>query len=474
MKLYLLAVTLVFHLAACSFQESTLPAKKTHPTYLSQQETHTLLKQWQRNHYRSTDRLKVSFHSEHKLAPKFNQLISGISISRFATRSKGNGLPVAVSTKKHHFSVITQNAYQSHLYKGTLIAKRLSPDQYKLTLYNPLNPIHSEQLALRRQENILIDHLTNLPGNSRLKFKGLFNPQRYQYTKGIYLTEPYNPKKIPILMIHGILSTPETFTAMADRIEQDPQLRKKYQIWYYYYPTGTPWLTTATHFRDTLNRLTKTLDPKGRHKNLSKIVIIAHSMGGLITRLSLSYPSNKISQAYLNGNDPLKIGNATFAKSLNHFSHFKPLKQPANVIFIATPHRGSSLASGFLGWTARRVISIPKFLLSTTSKALLDTDDSIPPHTKQLLQHGETAVDQLQPSHPAILTLNAMPMRNDLKVHSIIGDIGLPIGLRFCTDGVVSYKSSHLPFATSETIVPTNHDTTDEDETINAVISILK
>ena len=233
MKLFLLAVTMVLHLTACSFYGYSPTVEVAGEQYLSQGATHSLLKKWKKNGYQSTDKLKVSFTSKHKIAPKFENLISGKTISMFATRKGDFGLPVAIEAQKHSFSVITKNAYLSQLYTGSLIAKKTAPNSYQLTLYDPLNTPKVKGASLRVQEKILMDHVIDKPGNLGLKFKGLLNPERYNYTKGIYLTEPYDKNKIPLVMIHGILSTPETFIDMAERIQQDQELHKKYQIWLY-------------------------------------------------------------------------------------------------------------------------------------------------------------------------------------------------------------------------------------------------
>ena len=262
---------------------------------------------------------------------------------------------------------------------------------------------------------------------------------------------------------------------MAETIESESDLFEKYQIWHYYYPTGVPWLSTAHDFRTSFRGLLKKLDPQRSHSNLRKTIIIAHSMGGLITRLSLSDPKNHLSKAYL-GNVAPKVLTKDQHQKIHSFFHYKPLTEPEQVIFLAVPHQGSRVANGLLGWAMDKVIAIPNILLKETQKVLIPDKkkkSNLPKHTRRLLEKGENAVNQLQPGNPAIMALNQMKLPKRLKVHSLIGDIGLPL-FRVYSDGVVSYKSSHLNRVGTETLIPSNHDITDDPKSVIRVIQILR
>ena len=51
--------------------------------------------------------------------------------------------------------------------------------------------------------------------------------------RGLFLLAPYDPDKIPILFVHGANGTPEGWKMIVEQID-----RKKYQPWFYYYPSG--------------------------------------------------------------------------------------------------------------------------------------------------------------------------------------------------------------------------------------------
>jgi hypothetical protein len=201
-------------------------------------------------------------------------------------------------------------------------------------------------------------------------------------------------------------------------------------------------------------------------------------MGGLISRASLSQPGDTLRQAYL-GNVPLsEVYSGKKLKEIRTKYYYKPLQEPAKVIYLATPHRGSDMAEGFIGRITIKLISIPSYFLQRTSAAFtlnLRINNLLPESTIKLLNTGESSIDQLKPTNPSLTALNRMPVRkgNQLTSYSIIGDLGMPV-FEMKTDGVVAYKSSSIPFSKSEKIVPSAHDLTGNDETIQEVLKILR
>src|SRR4029077_18086630 len=50
---------------------------------------------------------------------------------------------------------------------------------------------------------------------------------------GIYFTEPYDPARVPVLLVYGIGGTPQDFRYFSDHFD-----RKRYQVWFFHYPSG--------------------------------------------------------------------------------------------------------------------------------------------------------------------------------------------------------------------------------------------
>ena len=447
--------------------------------------THSAFRKWTQNKYQNSADHTFTFKSHHpditdSSLKQHPQIISGYSINRLTNRIDGVGLPALIKLKTPEdriFSPITPNAYLSNLRAVTIVATQTLKKgklNTHFNIYHPFKDTHNGK-PLMRQPNILMEYIQDLPGNSGLDIKGLIRPSKFSNHQGFYLTGPYDKNRIPVIMIHGLVSSPATYAKMADAIHANPELRKKYQIWYYFYPTCTPWLVTSSGFRSSFKTLIKTLDPNENDKNLRNITLIGHSMGGLISRLSLSEPNNFIQEAYF-GNTPLdQIFNKQDLKNIRSYFHFKPLTEPSRVIYLATPHRGSRIAQGFIGSITIKLINLPTAIIKQTANTLLTGKlkrANIPEQTKKLLTKGESSINQLQPNNPSLKALNKMQARKDVATHSIIGQIGSP-WFKLKTDGVVSHTSSHLHNNIDQVIVPSGHDVCGKKETIDAVIRIL-
>jgi hypothetical protein len=120
---------------------------------------------------------------------------------------------------------------------------------------------------------------------------------------GLYMVQPYEPGKIPVLMVHGLWSSPMTWMAMFNDLRSIPEIRDNYQFWFYLYPSAQPFWLSAAQLRHDLAELRRVLDPEHREPALDQMVVIGHSMGGLVSRMQ-TVPSG---DAYWNtvSNKPL-------------------------------------------------------------------------------------------------------------------------------------------------------------------------
>src|ERR1041385_4254278 len=89
-------------------------------------------------------------------------------------------------------------------------------------------------------------------------------PDAVKGMSGVYLVEPYQPGKIPVLLVHGLLSSPLTWAPLYNDLLADPRLRERYQFWFYLYPTANPYIVTAADLRDALGALRSRLAPQRR------------------------------------------------------------------------------------------------------------------------------------------------------------------------------------------------------------------
>ena len=66
---------------------------------------------------------------------------------------------------------------------------------------------------------------------------------------------------MPVVMVHGLWSSPITWMEMYNDLRSDPQVRENYQFWFYLYPTGQPFWTSATQMREDLAMMRREVDP---------------------------------------------------------------------------------------------------------------------------------------------------------------------------------------------------------------------
>src|SRR5437773_65506 len=159
----------------------------------------------------------------------------------------------------------------------------------KLVFYNPtLTP----EIAVNGQSWPLAADFT-MPGamllsRTRPLFKtrwtALVHPGETPRQHRLYLMQPYSPDRIPIIMVHGLRSTPLAWQELTNELMGDPILGRRYQMWHYLYPTGLPFLTSAADFRDELEAVREIVDPAGHDFAAQHMVVIGHSMGGLLAR----------------------------------------------------------------------------------------------------------------------------------------------------------------------------------------------
>ncbi|NPU85876.1 MAG: alpha/beta hydrolase [Syntrophaceae bacterium] len=98
----------------------------------------------------------------------------------------------------------------------------------------------------------------------------------FQYTGcSIYFLEPYNPQKIPVLFVHGAAGSPQDWKYFLKALD-----RSRYQPWIFHYPSGARLETTSFFLRKKL------YDLYGKY-NFDQLFVVAHSMGGLVSRSAL-------------------------------------------------------------------------------------------------------------------------------------------------------------------------------------------
>jgi hypothetical protein len=121
--------------------------------------------------------------------------------------------------------------------------------------------------------------------DSDLSTVGLLRPGKAKTLQGLYMLEPFDPEKMPVVMVHGLWSSPITWMEMYNDLRSEPLVRQHYQFWFYLYPTGQPFWLSATQMREQLAVMRRELDPARESPALDQMVLVGHSMGGLVAKL---------------------------------------------------------------------------------------------------------------------------------------------------------------------------------------------
>jgi hypothetical protein len=286
--------------------------------------------------------------------------------------------------------------------------------------------------------------------------------------EGLFMMQPHKTGRIPVVLVHGTASSPARWAELVNELANDPRFWENYEIWLFMYNTGNPVAYSAMLLRDALIKVVKELDPNGNEPRLRQLVVMGHSQGGLLTKMTV-IDSGMHLWPFSVPPDELDIDVET-RDLLTNALLIKPLPFVRRVIFIATPHRGSYQALGVLGRIGSWLVTLPgRFtklgldLLTLQSKGLLlgGSMSGIP-----------TSIDNMNPTNRFILGLSAIPIADGVIAHSIVGVEGDgPPALG--GDGVVKYSSAHIDGVASEKIVHSSHSMQGNPETIQEVKRIL-
>lgn len=288
------------------------------------------------------------------------------------------------------------------------------------------------------------------------------------YADGLVMLHPYQRGRIPVVLVHGTASSPARWAELYNELHNDPTLHDRYQYWLFQYSTGQPILYSAMLLRRALRAVTAEVDPDGTDAALRRMVMVGHSQGGLLTKLMAIESGGRF---WANVSDrPFEDieAPAETRELLREAMFFEPVPGLRRVVFIATPHRGSYRATGWVLDIVRRLVNLPGRLASQLQEVLIN-----PQFAHLRLSRLPTSVDNMSPGHPFIRTLASIPIDPRITAHSIIAVQGLGPALGQ-TDGVVAYESAHIEGVASEHVVRSGHSTQGAAATIEEMRRILR
>jgi hypothetical protein len=392
--------------------------------------------------------------------------VGGKYVSERTTRA-GIGAPI-VAVEREESKNVRGKAAPSRIFRTVSAIAQFQARRCVIEFYDPLDQetasFCGHIVPLAADFTVPLAVMLQETDPARHELSRVLNPEKYAHTARIERLQPFNPNKTVVLVIHGLKDSQATWTPMINKLRGDPVIRKHYQFWFYSYPTGYPFPYSAAILREELDEVEK------EFPHLKPMVVIGHSMGGCISRLLLTDSGNQLWMKIF-GRPPDEV--PLSPKTREYFRQelfFRRRPEIGRVIFIASPLRGSNMASGWIGRLATLIIREPTQSSQASQEMLRVTnikEEELKPKRRA------NSVDSLSPKSRFLNAMNTIPMTPGVPYHTIIGDRGRGDSPN-SSDGVVPYWSSHMDGAVTEFIVPSDHNAHQNPQAIEDVLRILK
>jgi pimeloyl-ACP methyl ester carboxylesterase len=241
---------------------------------------------------------------------------------------------------------------------------------------------------------------------------------------------------------------------MIATLEGDPAIRERYQFWTFGYSTGDPIPYSAHLLRRDLEDARRKLDPGRSDAALDRMVIVGHSMGGLLTKMMAADAGDRLWRAITDRPFSDLAGEKEDIALFRDIAFFGARPEVRRVVYIATPHRGSPVDRGTIQHLGTRLVRVADPLRAAHDRLVARNGPNFfrDPFGKAI----PTSIDELEPGSLFLAGIAGLPTAPGVKAHSIIAvRPGAPPNDR--TDDLVSYDSAHLGDAASEKVVAARH-----------------
>jgi pimeloyl-ACP methyl ester carboxylesterase len=253
--------------------------------------------------------------------------------------------------------------------------------------------------------------------------------------------------------VHGTFSSSPTWADIINDLMADENIRERFQFWTFDYSTGNPIGYSAWLLRTDINNLLDSIDPERRDPALQRMIVIGHSQGGLLTKLTSVDPGLTYWRL-LTEKNPEEIELSDESREvLEGALLVKPVPEVERLIYIATPHRGSYLANfGIAKWISTFAKAPVNIATATYEFATSDEEAA----SRREIARVSGSLDNMNPGSRFLQAVNSTPVIDRVTIHSIIAVNG-DDPLDKASDGVVKYTSAHIEGVESELIVPSPH-----------------
>lgn len=371
-----------------------------------------------------------------------------------AFRSTGVGAPLVVSRSAAQRQPFTR---QNESFAATAIVRYCrESDSYQLEFYDPLR-----ETALQVGSRLapLARDLT-----APIAYEGIDEDRRWLTDflqpgvsgsgDGLFMIEPYQPGKIPVVFIHGLLSDPATWREVVNELRSRPDLAARYQWWGFQYSTGEPFFTSAAVLRRQLRQARATYDPAYQDQAFGQMVLIGHSMGGIVAKLQVTNSGDQLWQTAATRPLGTVVTDHKTRELLRESFYFQPSPDVRSVVFIGTPHAGSTWARRPVGRLGSLLVEPSPTTVARHTQLIRDNPGLF---RAELQKRFPTSIDLLEPRSPLLGATMHLRYAPWVRLHSVVGT-GQPMCDGAPGDGVVPVASAHLPGVASEISVPAEHE----------------
>jgi pimeloyl-ACP methyl ester carboxylesterase len=329
--------------------------------------------------------------------------------------------------------------------------------EWTLELINPFSfavtKVNGVELPLERDQSAGFAYALGL--NQKNYFRGFVNPSEPDVKPKLVMLEPYHPGKIPVLFAHGLYSEPQTWLDTANELMRKPEFYRRYQLWGFRYPTGGAFIESATAYRHQAIAALDQCDPGRTDPALNDVVLVGHSMGGMISKMLITSSCNimwsKISNVPV---DQIKTTPEFREKIINGF-FFEPIPNVSRIVYIASPLGGSPLANRPIALIGNSLVRYGTDQEDEFRRFVADNRSVLTPAFR-FRRNRPTTIDLLKPSNPLLQALEEMPVSPRVRSHTIVGEGYFFPALRR-GDSIVPIQSARLPDVESELFVKAKH-----------------
>jgi pimeloyl-ACP methyl ester carboxylesterase len=328
----------------------------------------------------------------------------------------------------------------------------------------------SFQIALETDLTTPLAYMWSRTDLDRYRWSGLLRPEHALERANLLLIRPFESDKIPVVMVHGLISSPLAWIPMLNELLRDPVIQQHFQFMLYMYPTGVPIPIAAANLRDALLQAGQMYNPDGKNPAFNRMVLLGHSMGGLLSRTMAVSSGDQFWRLYSDRTFDDILGPREILDELRRYFFFAPVPYVNRVVFLATPHHGSDLSRGLVGRVGSNLISDPDYIHKLLYRLVKDNPDAF---ESRRFRRLPTSIETLDPSSPILQALLNMQPAPGVKFHSVIGSLRAS-GVDKTTDGVVRYGSAHIDGVVSEKLIRSDHGVQKDPEGIREVRRILR